>query len=231
MAPQPFKVTYIGQFNNTVYILMLEIDTTDFIYTFGTTVNTSLILVLVFPSSKQRPGFDNSILGETGAGQGYTGSRAPPLVVVEAGAEFYLAVLRRGKVREVNARQDEHHRLQHLLMSSAGTDNRDQRGTRGRGRKQGGGGRCKVEYRLNAFLGCALFWFGGGVAVMFGGREGAGHSVLWSLWLQCFGFSWRTKTRQRSEGEESTESIEVMTHDEKWKSMTLYVELVPFKIE
>ena len=152
-------------------------------------------------SSKQRPGFDHSILGETGAGQGYTGSRAPPLVVVEARAEPYSAVLRWGKVWEVNARQDEHHRLQHLLMSSAGTDNRDQRGTRGRARKQGGGGRCQVEYRLNAFLGCVLFWFGGGGAVMFGRREGAGHGVLWSLWLQCFGFSWNTKTRQRSEGE------------------------------
>ena len=32
MALQPFKVTYIGQFNNTVYILVLEIYTTDYLY-------------------------------------------------------------------------------------------------------------------------------------------------------------------------------------------------------
>lgn len=107
-------------------------------------INTSFIFVLVFVSLKQRPGFDHSILRETatGAGEGYTLSCGPPLAVVKAGAASWSAVLRWEEVGEVNGRQDEHHRLQHLLMSSAGTDNWGSRGSRGRDRMQSGGGSC-----------------------------------------------------------------------------------------
>ncbi len=138
----------------------------------------TFIFVLVFVSSKQRPGFDHGILGEssTGMGEGYSLRRGPPLAVVEAGVESRSAVLRWEEVGEVNGRQDEHHRLQHLLMSSTGTDKRDQRGSRRRGGMQGGGGSCSVEYRGDAFHGCA----GGGGAsfFLFGGSEWAWHCVL-----------------------------------------------------
>lgn len=137
--------------------------------------------MLVFVSSKQRPGFDHSILGETttGAGHGYSLSWGLPLVVVEAGAESCTAVLRRQEAREVNGGQDEHHRLQHLLMSSTGTDNRGLRARRRRGGMQTGGGYCSIDYRGDAFLRCAVFWFGGGAdAFLFGGRGGAGHGIL-----------------------------------------------------
>lgn len=132
-------------------------------------------------SSKRRPGFDHSILGETGAGEQL--NRAPPLVVVYAGAESYSAVLRWKKVGELNGRQDEHNRLQHLLMMrSAGTDYRGQWGSRRRSVMQGGGGGCNVQYRGDAFPGCDVFWFGrgggGACAFLFRGREGAGHTVL-----------------------------------------------------
>lgn len=132
-------------------------------------INTSFIFVLVFVSLKQRPGFDHSILGETdtGAGAGYAMSCGPPLAVVKAGAASWSPLLKWEEVGEVNGRQDEYHRLQHLLMSSAGTDNR---GSRGRDGMQSGVGSCIAQNRGDAFLGCAVFWFGG--------REGAGHGVL-----------------------------------------------------
>lgn len=130
--------------------------------------------MLALVSSKQRPGFDHSILGETTAGAGYSLSRGP-LAVVEAGDESRSAVLRWEEVGEVDGRQDEHHRLQHLLMSSTGTDKWDQRGSRRWGGMQGGGGSCSVECRDDDFHGCAVFWFGegGAGAFLFGGSEGA----------------------------------------------------------
>lgn len=137
----------------------------------------------MFESSKQRPGFDHSIR-ETGSGPGYSWSRTPPLVVVKAGAESCSAVLRWEEAGEVNGRQGEHHRLQHLLMSSAGTGKRGQQGGR-----MGGGGSCNVEDRGHAFLGCVVFFYGGGGAFLFGEREGAGHSVFQDLHAQCLGLS------------------------------------------
>lgn len=86
----------------------------------------------MFISLKQRTGSDQSILGETttGMGEGYSLSWGPPLVVAEAVAESLSARLRREEAGEVNLRQCEHHRLPHLLMSSAGSNNRGQWGSR-----------------------------------------------------------------------------------------------------
>ena len=133
-------------------------------YAFGTKVNSQYFFIFLFLSSKQRPGFDHSILGETptGAGQGGSLGGVPPLVVVgmswkEAG--------------EVNGGQEEHHGLQRLLGGSAGTDRWS--------RRRGAGGRCRmrpgrrswdVQYWGEASFGRDVSWFGG--------REGAGPGVL-----------------------------------------------------
>lgn len=139
--------------------------------------------MLVFLSSEERTGFHQSVPGEatTGAGEGYSLTRVPPLAVAEAGAESSSAVLGREEIGEVNGRQDEHHGLQHLLLSSTRTDNRG--GKRRGGAQIGGSG--------GTFSGCAVFWFGrgGAGAFLFGGRERAGHRVLYCLQAQCFGFS------------------------------------------
>lgn len=59
-----------------------------------------------------------SIFGETAAGAGGNDRSLSLPLAAEAGAESGSAVLGWKKVGEVNGRQDEEHRFQHLLLRS-----------------------------------------------------------------------------------------------------------------
>lgn len=115
-----------------------------------------------------RAGFDCSISVATasGAGEGSSLSWAPPLNAGDA-----RAVLCWDDVGEANTRQDEHHGLQHLLVSPWETEDRDHRGS-GRRRRILGAWRCLVEH--DSFTGSGVVWCAGG---------GAGHGGFY------FGFS------------------------------------------
>lgn len=142
----------------------------------------------VFRRLKQRATLIRSVSGET------TGCKLNwRLPLVEAGVDSRFTVLGWAEVGEVDARQDEHHRLQHLLSGSTGRVNLSHRAGGRTGRIQSRwGGRWRVKTGGGVFGWCVFFSFGGGDgrACQLGVRDG----TQGRLQTKCFEFLYKTET-------------------------------------